>query len=182
MKLAKVLLAVAAFFLSVSPSVADVTYLYVGNNFNDPYSMNQHITASLTFGSPLAPNSSLGNVTPSSWWITEGTQTASNSNYYAYFPLIFELGTNSSGSIVNWYIQAEPNDGGNSRTMQTSPSWDVTSLPPTGTFHFEVDGNPGTWTTQASPVPEPCSIALALTGVGAVVARRRKKALRSIPQ
>ena len=50
MKLAKVLLAFAVFFLAVSPSVADVTYVYVGNDFTLTclaileYTTNNHIT------------------------------------------------------------------------------------------------------------------------------------------
>ena len=189
MKLARILLAVAAFFLSVSPSAADVTYLYVGNNFTTftgtQFNTSEHVSATLTFSTPLAAGLAYGSVTPTSWSINDGTMGSAGWNSQWQSPGIFKfsLATDSSGNISQWSVDIWNGaiQGGYREIYTTQNANYTEDMTASFTTDAEVS-NPGTWTKQPSPVPEPCSISLALTGVGALVARRRKKALRSVPR
>ena len=93
--------------------------------------------------------------------------------YFLGGTFTLQLATDSSGNIVQWNIYGWDGYPGSGHAIWTNNSYDMSS-------QMNEGGNsndPGTWTSNASPVPEPCSIALALTGVGALVARRRKKSL-----
>jgi hypothetical protein len=189
LRIARLIVAITAFLLSTMPAAADATYVYVGNHFwfaqNSPgfpqFSTSDYVTASLTFSSPLAPNMSLQSVTPISWYTAvknvPGFVFTSSDQPSNTFSL--EITTDSSGNIIQWYLGV--NSGAS--YVGTKYYWSsingmvIADSGSQTSWGFNMD-NPGTWSSNVVPTPEPCTLALAGAGVAFVIRLGRKK-LRS---
>jgi uncharacterized protein (TIGR03437 family) len=106
------------------------------------------ITASFTVDAPLGPNFAYSAVTPTSYTITDGVTTLSNTNS---FLTSFGVATDPSGVISNWVFDAGSYQyvGGAYPGLQTSTGADVSS-PPLANWNSD---NPGKWTTGLSVTP-----------------------------
>ena len=155
-------------------------YDYTGNDFTAVFgspgvSTSNFVSAALIFSSPLPANFSgdpgglpANNLTPkdqilpSSWWISDGVHTYSSAAGSILNDLV--LGTDSNGSINSWHvIGCDPSgcNNGDLITASNDPAqpgyvWDLYGFQYTGTSGAQasVQGNPGTWTSTSTTVPQ----------------------------
>lgn len=175
-------IALVALLLSVMPAAADVTYVYVGNNFTNvsnqypyyySYTTSYYVTAYLTFSNPLAAGMAFQTVTPIQWQLTDHSP-----NYTLGGPSnltigYFSLATDASGNIVQWSVEGYTSTQGGGRYVSTSNTSTYTR-DEGADFNLGYNVNsPGSWSVQ--PVPEPCTLALAGIGSAVAVVRARKR-------
>ena len=171
-----------------------VTYTYTGNNYTsavNPYSTSMAITGSFTFASPLAPNTVfIGTDLPSTWSISDGVETITNSTG----TLAFDAITNSVGGITAWAFATSFNISTGVLLIESvndpSALLVVASLPcgtsnvcdavwGVGAGHLVgvagVGDAPGTWTPTSTVTPEPSLVFPLAIGLFAMawIARRR---------
>lgn len=168
---------------------------------------SDYVVASISFAAPLTPNLPLTDLTSSltAWSIGDAFgnflySSSSTPTYLTGFPtmgiLPLAVSTDSLGNILDYLMGAFPaevlgivgtSEGGLFGPPSTSPDPRYTTI---GSF-VEINwGTPGEWDalsqtagewTQASAVPEPSSMLLALTGMGGAIltiaVRRKQRAL-----
>jgi len=192
-------LAATAIFLFAPAASASIiyTYTYTGNDFQylngtAPllYTTSDFVTVTFTLSAPLGDNLSGGvaepsNVTPLTWSFSDGVQTDTSADPNAGIctgPIqdctYFDLTTNGSGTIVDWFVDDQFSVEGENQiqTLSGFPSGyngDVGSrnLPsPAGSgdeFY-----NPGVWSvsesSSPSSVPEGPSFAFLLLGLASI--------------
>jgi hypothetical protein len=184
-----VVVAAAVSAWSVTVANASAVYTYAGNNFTSadaPYSTSDYLTISLTLSAPLGDNFSLAYVTPTSYSLSNGLITITNTNDLpapnGYQTPFFALSTDSNGNILNWGIgdiQAGPGQSIYSYNLAPgqlgATNGDVVDL----TQYFPQDysdqasvDDAGTWTT-----PLLAALPLFATGLGTLglLGWRRKR-------
>src|SRR5258708_6231145 len=93
------------FLTAASVQAVPITYTYTGNTFTtvtDPdYTTSDSVSGMLTLASPLAANSPLSLVTPTSFSFTDGVQLISTTvdNIVS-----IQVGTGPTGEIIIWNI------------------------------------------------------------------------------
>jgi|SRR5215469_5981002 len=175
--------------LWVAPSSATVTYEYQGNPFttfsapsgsSNPWTTSDFVSGSFTLPNALPANLSDKQITTAALNFTDGVNTYS---YPALSGVPFNVSTDASGGITNWFIQFNVvlapgvplmSLGTCHALCGTSSDGDSvdTLLGVQVGFASASNNNPGTW----SIVPEPSTLALSslpLLIFGAAVRRRR---------
>jgi hypothetical protein len=194
-------LVLAAVLLAASLSAHAITYSYQGNAlvagvppitqpcvFGDPGCAISAITVSLDFGTALAADLAIGNVTPDAWAISDGLTTVTDMTpgIDPTFPIFaIQVGTDSLGDIDEWYIDINPLGAGSvgvgewsgMRTRNTSGTIDdQTRYCQAGSCSQQglalLLGSPGTWTT----IPLPAAVWLFGGALGALLGVRRRRA------
>jgi PEP-CTERM motif-containing protein len=199
---------------------ASVTYEYTGQLFNfcgfgcpehapaDPRGAD-YITATLTFGNPLAPNLTFASDVLSlltGWTMTDafGSFYFSSTNGATLgdpsFP--FALATNGSGNIVGWQIFGRnslseaaiinppffcgPPDCENDNPFYASDSVAINLFAGNDALEWDSgvagespEGLGGTWQQVSTPVPEPATLTLSGLGLAALLRRRLRSRSRS---
>jgi hypothetical protein len=158
---------------------ADTVYTYTGSPFDEvsqPFTTSDHVAISITQTSPLAANLSV--LTPDSDWTSVSVSVGifsfdyTNSTLGPFTAIAF--GTDSSGTITSWNIEADIP----SLAVSSTPLMDSAELT-TGAaiYSGEVLGDPGLWTapTSTAPTPEPSSIALFASGALGLIAMFRRR-------
>lgn len=162
------------------PVLADTTYLYTGNAFDEqgssllPCPPVCNISGSITVASPLGTNLALESITPSSFSFTDGQVTLDNSN--VDFANNYEIyaGTDATADINKWAIMlSAPVPAGSATILYT---FNTTVSTPQGSGQQDgavlypsmgpdqVQGtyqNPGSWTIT----PEPSGLLLPCAGL-----------------
>jgi hypothetical protein len=164
-KIPGILLVAALFCLSGFAAKAAVTYDYTGLDFTrviGAYTTSDSVTGSFTLASPLGDNLSLSVITPVSFSFSDGVNTITSANASIS---LFEVNTDASGNMIYWNITLSLN-GADISTAD--------GLGDLAGFGGSSGGNhaSGTMTLAATPVPEPGSWPLLLTGAGLLVALR----------
>jgi len=178
-------------FLAASVQ-ASYTYNYTGNaftSFSSPASWDESMSMSVTFelSGALASNLYFSSIFPTSFSFTDGVNTITDEDVAAN-PLLhdvtFEISTDSTGVIIDWYVVAESgpgileNIGDNLNRIFTAGSGSTpqdigtilacTSINPdggcsaTGDWASTLPENPGAWTVTESPA---APVEILLTGV-----------------
>lgn len=185
MTLRKLLGGLAAAIVLTVPLAADTVYMYTGQDFTaltDPpgsYTLDDFVSGEITLASPLGDNLSFsssadGNVIPVSFSFSDGVQTFTNSS--GLTSVDFNIETNASGQITEWFISLS--DGPGTSTITTSDSG-------AGVFDSGDQGDDstggdnlnkaGTWTSSSpSTVPEPENLALLGVAMVAIAVFHRK--------
>lgn len=169
------LVGLAAVF--ASPAGA-ATYSYTGNNLDSyssitvpctPFSPGcgiSNITAELVFAAPLAANLSFQTVTPTSWMISDGLSTVTDTTPGFSFVFAPGVSTDASGNISEWlfdvyqassvtgelYELRTQNYPGLTPEDQTAYCQSMSS---TCTFAdiANATNNPGVWSQTVVPIP-----------------------------
>ena len=196
----KKLVAILAFGLITIGIEADASlvYDYTGNPFDVRYSagLGDRIIASVTFSDSIT--SGYNGVTAAtdilSWSISTGVLTFTSKNTSLYYgPPSFSpptLDWNTfrfdNGHIVEWNFTAlvsaaEPYDIVNT---VNSPGWAIyDSVTVPGPYQTEyIAGQPGTWTSNAAPVPIPAAVWLfgsTIAGLGVVIRKLQSHKLKA---
>src|SRR5262245_27171784 len=182
-------------FVSTTEASADVTYEYMGKDFDTiidatppagTYTTSMRVTVSFTVSTPLAPNMPFSRIVDSllSYSFNDGRNTISTADI-----LNVRVSTNASGAIDHWVVAAGIGDIPYSAGLQLlTISTDNHAIPgdPGGDFgetdvclpddclttQFDrgsVVGELGTW----SLVPEPSTDILLASGLAVLGFRRR---------
>ena len=201
----------AILMLYASPVVADTAYVYTGHAYDSIYACAggicvagpiagefapTGISGTFITSTPLSPNLSSANISPSYFAFSDGFKTLQSST-----PVnggmfgAFVISTDSLGNITTWSISVgspsavwDPHHfhscGFVSPYSITTTSTEASSIDSSSCFHGPISGNmgpdfasaadnPGTW-ARIDDVPEPSSVLLVVTGL-ASIARLRKK-------
>jgi hypothetical protein len=181
----KILLLIAATFALSSWAMADTTYVYVGQPFENFFGGSScppqcSITGDFTIPT-LPPNMPVTTISPTTFSFTDGLYVWDPANSSA---LRFSIGTGPWDQISYWEIELL--DGqievysnghpGNPRLGTEDSSSNNTLVYPARGEAW-VNSNPGTWTSNAL-TPEPGTLILitsgALLGTGSWVRRRKR--------
>jgi len=173
---------------------ANTTYSYTGNNFNyiqndvwlyvpGTYTTDMSVSGSFEMASSIAANATNLFLTPLTYSFTDGRNTYTNLDSVLAYSDSFEVSTDASGSIMNWFIVVRRFQTGTLETVNgyqgvtydqgsVEPNW---FNPTTQRDNGAVWNNPGLWNV-ISPVPEPETYAMLLVGLGllGLMAYRRK--------
>jgi hypothetical protein len=175
MHVARLLLTASAVILCPFAALADTTttYDYTGANFTTTvgaYTTSDSVQGSITFSAPLADNLADYAVFPESFSFTDGVQTITSST-----PGVsdaFAFSTDASGNIDFWtfFVQSSAE----SYIFSVDGAVDEGTSDPNDAGYSSA---PGSW-TEASPVPEPSTLALLGSGALGLIApiRRRLRA------
>ena len=163
------------------------TYTYTGNDFSSfvgswpTFSTSDSIHGSFTFSSPLTDNMALtneaGNPELTSFSFTDDTKVYDLSTVQVLY-----LGTDSSGSIDQWFIWAT--DGTSRILINNTALYNVedsscpTTNHPLGCYPYEITYSPGTWTTSNAVAPEPSSVLLLAAGLTSALATVTRRSLK----
>ena len=104
--------AMLAQILTASSAIADVVYLYIGNQFTSvsgTYTKNDKVTGHLVLPVLLGSNLDLQAVTPLSFLFSDGVQILTPTNTEDNR---FEFSTTASGEITAWQVQVNGNTYG----------------------------------------------------------------------
>jgi hypothetical protein len=190
---------VVASFLGISTSAwAITTYSYTGNNFTTTvdspslsgvYTTSMHVSGWFEVASPIAGNASNLIITPTSYSFFDGRNTYTNANSVldpSSSP--FQVSTDGTGKIINWYIGVSRSGTGNLITWNNSPLahegnvslvYDHGSVQPVLTSSNrdtgDVNNNPGVWTSNTTPTPIPGALLLFGSGLLGLVGIGRKR-------
>jgi hypothetical protein len=190
--------ATAAFALAfalapVESARADVVYQYVGADFthaNDPFSLNDKVTGTITFATPLGANLNLAAEVPISFSFTAGVETVTSAVYNPNFGRL-NFSTDASGNIIGWDIVVAFGGGGqiNIENVTTGITNFGDQAATGANFHGDANYDPsdafgrnsaaGQFTMTAA-VPEPSTWAmmmLGFCGLGFMTYRRKASAL-----
>lgn len=194
-------LVLAAVLLAASWSAQAITYSYQGNAlvsgvppimepcmFGTGGCAISDITVSLEFGTALAADLAIGNVTPDTWSISDGltTVTDATAGIESSPPFFFlQVGTDSLGDIDEWYIDINPigagsvgvGDWSGMRTRNTGSTIDdQTRYCQAGSCSSQglalLLGAPGSWTT----IPLPAGVWLFGGALSVLLGVRRRRA------
>lgn len=104
----------------INTSLAQVTYSYQGNNFDQfdpPFTASSQITGSFETAQAIAPSTTT-DLTGSiqSFSFTDGQNTRDQSNSTL---CLFDVTTNSAGLITSWYIYMRQSDTGPTENQHT---------------------------------------------------------------
>jgi len=175
MHVARLLLTASAVILCPFAALADTTttYDYTGSNFSTAigaYTTSDSVQGSITFSAPLADNLSDFSVSPESFSFTDGVQTITSSTTGVVDSFAFS--TNASGNISFWTIFVESSPQSYIFSVDGTAEEGTTDV--NDAAYTEI---PGSW-TEASPVPEPSTLALLGSGALGLIApiRRRLRA------
>jgi len=169
----------AALMTSATALAGPVTYTYTGNDFNvivgsPGPNTSDDLTITATFAGPL-PNQSLTIDTPTFWSISDGVDTITSSTAGVSYEN-FQFAA-SGGSITAWDIQV---NGPSNSLRSDSACTDIgfvaycdSSNTYAGTNYAVNNISAGVWTST----PEPASVLLFATGLGAIVLRKRFRAV-----
>lgn len=166
----------AALLVPLPASAGTVTYTYTGADFTSvsgSYTTSDSVSGEFTLPAPLADNLTvLTAITPTSFSFSDGVQTLTQANASAGF----DVATNSSGSITQWYILIQTTAGGALETIDY-PSLIVEDDASSAAGSEGLSAfSPGTWTeTDIVSTPEPASLFLVGSGLAAAFARRLRK-------
>lgn len=153
--------ALLATLLSVSAiaSADPTSYTYTGNVFtkNDVSAGTSQLVAHFDFDFANSTGAAQDNYVFTHWDVSGAGLTFSSADTHTMFNKRFVF--DAHRNIIDWSISAI--DGHYSAAFATSTEWDVVSPNITSGPYATVYANPGKWTFQASPVPEP-SIAVLL--------------------
>jgi hypothetical protein len=194
MRLPEVLLS-ATLLLPLPLAAQAIDYTYTGSDFNNIYASggeskvfttSDFVSVDFILSAPLADNlPSHTSITPTSFTITDGYQTFTDLT--ATFET-FEVGTDASGDITAWIIQAGTQLGGH--TYYTTTEYSTGFAQDGGEFNLYFDSQIhdsegvisgtqplGTWTSSPVNVPESGSplyglISTAALALGFVLRRR----------
>jgi MYXO-CTERM domain-containing protein len=158
--------------LGLSGVNASVMLVYTGNNFTDfqpPYNGTDHVTATIILADPLGNATSLTDVTPISFSISDGVQTITNAEAVFVFGT-FAFGTDAVGAIDEWNILVQPLQGIINPTINQIQSINEPSGPVFDQVCCFFEGtqlranasnsnNPGSWLVSAVPAPAPSNVA-----------------------
>jgi hypothetical protein len=169
----------ACLALLSSPALADTTYTYTGNDFTFvdlDYTTTNAVTGWFTVASPLGDNAAFFTpIVPLSYSFSDGNNTLSSPDGFDHPSYIrFNLSTDSSGNIQNWYVEVYSDQYDFIDTVNAQLVFDQGNI----LSHFAegepAEGSnaddPGTWTSSSSDpspstTPEPSTFALLGTGM-----------------
>jgi len=167
--------------LGAQAARADDMYAYTGNAFTfaqAPFTISEFDSGSFTLGAPLGPGLSFSDISGQllNYSFSNGFATFTNNNSSID---IFEISTNSSGTITAWDIglfNGTPSTTFNEYASEGAPSgYDNGEFQDAAGFSEGQNQNdPGSWTAQTI-TPEPGSLLLFGTGVLWIVALMRRK-------
>jgi hypothetical protein len=160
---------------------ASTVYSYTGNpfaTFNGPaFSANDYVTGEFTVASTLGDNFN-GDVSPSQFSFSDGLFSITN---FDLPTSVFDLQTSDTGQIIQWSIALSINSGPVGARIATSNLSDFSSIiGPTTLSSAGNSGNPGVWSSLATPLP--AGLPLFATGLGALGLlgwRRKRKRIAS---
>ena len=173
----------AAMLLPISGAKADVVYTYIGNDFTvftSPYNGTDSVTATITLASPLGNSLELGGVTPVNYTISDGVQTITEATNTSTLAQIFDLGTDSTGNIIQWEIVVIADDIGYDfiTTRYEGMLLQLDTAQISDAQGASTRNDPGTWSAARTTVPEPSTWAMLLLGFAGLglAAYRRSRA------
>ncbi len=171
--IAKILSLTAACCLSSLAAKADVTYDYTGQDFTfvlGSYTTSDSVTGSFTVASALAANLSQATIVPISFSFSDGVHTITSAND---FNPGFGVSTNSVGDLTGWAISVHVAD---ETIAVNKPNGDLAEF--TGSLG-ETSGVGSFVAVSPSPVPEPASWPVMLSGLGMAAALRLRARRRT---
>lgn len=175
-------LVLALDMLGTAQANADVIYTYTGNDFAtapSPFSITDKVSATLTFAAALADNLNFVIVNPIAFVISDVLGTLTNATASFGF---FQISTDSSGNITEWFIEANQTNVQDIATVNTFPPQgtdihDQANFLTVGGPVFAINsGVPGSWTLETvANVPEPGSLGLLGSSLLALALIRGKR-------
>jgi hypothetical protein len=189
-------------FLLVLPKFAsaDTIYTYTGNDFttlaNNTTSANKFTTSDFVSGffdlsSPLAANLPSGTViSPTDFSFSDGVDTVSLANFSV---LTVQVGTDSTGKIISWNIDAESGSTfplaliGTAKvtTLVADSGSEILGVSQFGQARMEGSNasDAGTWTSETvtGAAPEPSGLVLLGTGMAGLLGVASRRLRRQAP-
>ncbi len=169
---------IAALALLIAPLMASASVVYTatGGDYTfatPPYTTSMQITFQFATPTALAPNLLYGTYTGtvSSWSMNDGLYTLTNSTPGATLSLM--LGTDATGAINNWRVEAYTSNFSNDM-MILGPVDGPMSSASNGNASA-LNGTLATWNSSSSSVPEPDAAFLFLGGLTALGFGLRRK-------
>ncbi len=178
------IIACSAFVSDEQQAAADIVYTYTGNTYseindntppNGTFTTAMSVSGSFTVTSALAANLMNQQIIPNSFSFSNGRATITN--IPSLSDETFQVSTDSSGDIVNWYISLLS-------PLAISPLVGIESF---NTSEFVLDQGsfasggssdsgrsrtPGTWTSNSIATPEPASLMLLTLAITMLVIRK----------
>jgi hypothetical protein len=175
--------ALLAFILMPLPIMASTTYTYTGNDLGFgggpptlPYTTSDFLSGWFTVNTALADSTKYTatqlEADGLSFSFSDGVTTYSGDTNIL-FGTEFTVWTDLSGDVSNWII--EINNPSTEGRIETSPSGDIIW------YDYLLDAyaaGPGTWSsnsTPTTPIPEPSSIVLLMTGTVSLAGMARRR-------
>jgi hypothetical protein len=186
-------LVLAALALPAAALADTVTYTYTGNPFTNfatsgsaiqVFTPADILTIQFTVAAPLINNLPSAQFSPISFSLSDGVQTITDTtpDLATRTPNPFQIATDSTGTILHWYISLADATGSLS-SYNFGLTGDDVSFGSGQSLAYATSSKLGTWSItdsaslpEPSPVPEPSTLSLGSTGLlGALAAVRRSR-------
>jgi hypothetical protein len=169
---------VSLMMIAAPNAEASVVYSYTGNPFNTfvgpVFSGNDAVTGEFTIASALGDNFN-GSVSPAQFSFSNGLFSITN---FSLSSSVFDIQTSNTGAIIQWNIALSVGLQSAGASISTSNSGDHSNIISPTTFSSGSNsGDPGAWSSAATPLP--AALPLFATGIGALALlrwRRKRKA------
>jgi hypothetical protein len=158
------------------PVMAGEIYTYTGNDFTSftipsTYTGSDFVSGTFTLTAPLPDNLALStnDISPVAFSFTDGNQTFTSGAPPA--DVTFDVATDGSGNITEWFISLSTGSPGVDDTITTSnePGNVIDEgIMNSGNNAGAISNDAGTFTSNNSAVPEPASFMLVGAGLVAL--------------